>query len=106
MPLFLSCAERLIAAADCFGRRARILGRFGGYHFAAGRHGAGYAFGGRLLAMGLAAILCFGLAAMASLTVSDWVQNRYASSELSRAAGVLSFMIIFGALGLALVRFL
>jgi hypothetical protein len=102
----LSCAVPLLAAAAAsLASRVPILGRRG-VHFAGVRHAAGFAFAGRLLEVGLAAILCFGLAATASLVTSDWAQNRHAGSELSRAAGILSFVIVLGVLGLALARFL
>ena len=91
---------------DALAASVRILGRPHGLHFAAVRHGAGLAFGGRLLAIGLGAMLCLSVAIVAHLAVSEWVQNRYASSELSRAAGLLSFVIVLGVLGLGLAHFL
>jgi hypothetical protein len=70
------------------------------------RGGAGFAFGGRLLEIGLAGAVCLTLAAMSHLAVADWVEKRTASPELSRTAGILTFMVVLGALGLGLARLL
>jgi hypothetical protein len=78
-----------------------------GFHLAHFRRfGGGFAFGGRLLELALGGIVCLTLAAMSHLAVSDWVEQRYASPELSRAAGILTFIVVLGILGMGLMRFL
>lgn len=96
----------LVAAIRQFVSGVHLLG---GRHFGFGhfhRAGRGFAFGGRLLEVGLAAILCLGLAAMSNLAVADWAEKRGSSPELSRIAGILTFMVVLGALGFGFARLL
>jgi hypothetical protein len=82
----------------------RLLGGHG-FHFGAfHRNGRGFALGGRLFEIGLAALVCFSLATISHLAVADWVEKRYANPELSRAAGILTFIVVLGALGFGLAR--
>ncbi len=103
----LDCALRLLViTVHHLLRGVHLLRRRGIYFGHFHRTGAGFAFGGRLLEAGLAAMVCLSLAAISHVAVTDWVEKRFARPELSRAAGILTFMVVLAVLGLGLARLL
>lgn len=77
------------------------FGHFGGHH-----RGAGIIFGARLLELGLAATVALIVAAMATLSVSDWVRQHYGDPDYAQAAGVVTFIVVVVVLGSGIARFL
>jgi len=65
---------------------------------------AGVMFGGKLLMLGLGAMVVFALATMAMLSASDWTRRRYKTTDYSRAAGIGVFVVVLLVLGFALAR--
>lgn len=68
-------------------------------HFRAG----GIAFGGKLLMLGLAAIVVFVLAAMAAPLIGDWIRKHVDLPDYTRTAGWGAFLIIGFVLLLVLI---
>ncbi len=80
----------------------RGFGHVGGHMF----RGGGIILGGKLLAIGLAAVVTLTLAAMATLSASDWMKKQAGGADYSRAAGWVVFLVVALVLGLVLARFL
>jgi len=75
---------------------ARLLGGFAGL----GHHGLHRSvFGLRLLGILLMIAATIVLAAAATTAVSSWVASKYGNEDSTKAAGWVTFLIVFIALG-------
>jgi hypothetical protein len=68
--------------------------------------GAGVAFGGKLLMLGLGATFAIALAIMAMRSASEWTRTQYGRPDYSHAAGIGAFLVVLLVLGFAMARFL
>lgn len=75
-------------------------------HVIGGHRAHGIAFVGKFFALGLASIVALTAGAMATLSVSNWIEKRYGNTQYARAAGWMTFLVITIVIGLGIARFL
>jgi hypothetical protein len=89
--------------------RIEASARFGGGYGHLGGHmrrGAGLIIGGKLMIIGLVAIVACVLAGIASLSASEWLTKRYGQADYTRIAGWIIFVVAAISVILVLARFI
>jgi len=89
-----------ILGADASARLAGGFG-YGGAHW---HHGHGIVLGSKLVLVGMVAIFGFVLAAMASMSASDWMGKRRMEPGHARALRLVIFLVVVLVLGFGVAR--
>ena len=105
-PIFSLLRLRRIVWIDPSSRLMNGYGQLGGHM----HHGGGVAFVGKLMALGLGAIVLLVFISLAMPSITRWLSGRYRRRDFDRRAGsgalvVVGVVVAFGLL-LALAHFL